>query len=247
MTDKNLFAFRPLLTRGVRAQTRSPSPHAVGCQDASAEVTRIDASASREAPEDGTDSDSADAHYKTPGRARAASSRKRNTPGTQRSESSGGRRASGIAKKAAKRVRRTTASAAAAVLLVGAAAAAAASDAAPAAVLIEAFDEAAAVAPAPAAAAAAEPYRFTPGQDAGVARMVEKYRLKDVRGENVNGPMLNGKSKNGIPWTDINRAILAGECPELRGRVCNAASHVLSKRWWILCPADCRNRERIMH
>jgi hypothetical protein len=74
-TDKNLFAFRPLLTRVARAQTRSPSPPVEHGQDACAEVTRFDVSMSRELPEVGTESDSADADYKTPGRGSAASSR----------------------------------------------------------------------------------------------------------------------------------------------------------------------------
>ena len=194
------------------------------------QATRIDASESRELSDAGIASDSDDAGHETPGRARAASSRKRNTPGTQRSGSSGGRRASGSTKKAAKRVRRSTTPAPTATAEELAAA------------LAEAYEMAAV---APGAEAEDDPYRFSEKQDKALKHLVEKYRLKSVTGENIVSP--TGKSRNGIPWTDINRAILAGECPELRRRICNAASHVLSKRWWILCPADCPNRERIMH
>ncbi len=223
--DKNLFAFRPLLTRALHAQTRSPSPPVDDSQDARCEGTKLDVSVSRELSDAGIASDSADADCQTPGRGSAASSRKRKTPCTQRSGSSGEHRASGSAKKT--RVRRSTSPAPA----VSAAAPAALAKV-PDVVAADAKDD-------------PDPYRYSEKQDMRLKRLVDKYRLKSVTGDDIVCP--TGKSMNGIPWTYINRAILAGECPELRVRVCNAASHVLSKRWWILCPADCPNRERKMH
>ena len=113
----------------------------------------------------------------------------------------------------------------------------AAQDVAPevlAAALVAAAEAALAANPGAADAPLVGRRRFTIFEDAALAQLVQKHRTAPA-----------GKSKNGIPWKEMNRLVLEeGETPRLLPRVCNVESHVLQKRWWLLCPADCPNRKR---
>ena len=76
--------------------------------------------------------------------------------------------------------------------------------------------------------------RFASGEDALLRRAVA-----DNRG------LPNKKSPNGIKWRAINEQAMAGAYGEaLRARVTSLGSKVLSKRWWLICPADYPNRKR---
>lgn len=91
----------------------------------------------------------------------------------------------------------------------------------------------AAVAAAPAAAPALM-LRFVNGEDEPLARAVA-----------ANRKAPNKKSKNGIQWRKINGLVMRGDFGDvLQARVTSLDSKVLSKRWWLICPADYPNRKR---